>query len=71
MSKIIYKPHCEKCGSLIDQKVQFRRTEVNIGNRLRYRSADYTFNPYQCKNCGAIFDSAEFQPPEEVTQFLD
>ena len=71
MSKIVYKPHCEQCGALIEQKIQIKRTVLEIGNSIHwiYHPADYTFDPHQCENCGAIFDLAEFQPPEEVEDF--
>jgi len=73
MSKIVYKPHCEKCGALIDRKVQFKRytLEVNTDIPRVYDLTYYEFYPYRCENCGAVFDSAEIRPPEEVTEFLD
>ena len=71
MSKIIYKPHCEQCGALIEQKIQIKRIVREIGDSIRwiYHTTCYEFDPYQCENCGATFDSAEFQPPEEVEDF--
>lgn len=73
MSKIIYKPHCEKCGTLLDQKVQYTRHAFEVNNDIPrvHDTTYYEFRPYRCKNCGATFDSAEIQPPEEVLQFLD
>ena len=67
MSKIVYKPHCDKCGALIEQEIRFKKTVLELPNRIYhlYASEYYTFDPYQCKNCGAIFDSAEVQIPKE------
>lgn len=75
MSKIVYKPHCEKCGAIIDQKVQFKRYTLEGNNDIPrvyvYNLTYYEFYPHQCENCGAVFDSAECQLPEEVTEVLD
>ena len=73
MSKIVYKPHCEQCGSLIEQNIQFKRITLQVGDSTRWlynSTLDYEFNPFQCKICGAVFDSAEVQLPEEVEYFL-
>lgn len=73
MSKIVYKPHCEKCGALIEEKIQYRRIVIELPNHVFYRYAPeyYEFDPYKCKNCGAVFDSAEVPLPEEDLQFID
>ena len=73
MSKIIYRPHCGRCGSIIKQKVQFKRTalEGNIDIPRVHDLTCYEFYPYRCENCGATFDSAECQLPEEVEDFSE
>ena len=73
MSKIVYKPHCEQCGSLIKQNVQYRRItfegDYHRNSYLASRPALYEFYPYRCEVCGAVFDSAEVRPPKEVEEF--
>ena len=71
MSKIIYKPHCEKCGAIIEQKIQYKRIvpEDNIDIPRVHYLISYEFYPYRCENCGATFDSAEIRLPEEVEDF--
>lgn len=71
MGRIVYKPHCAKCGALIEQNVQFKRYEnmLKLNKNLQYKMNDYVFSPYRCKVCGEIFDSAEVQIPEEVECF--
>jgi predicted Zn-ribbon and HTH transcriptional regulator len=67
MSKIVYKPHCEKCGALIEQEVRFKRIMIDSFNHFPhlYATERYEFYPDRCENCGTIFDSAEVRLPEE------
>jgi len=71
MSKIIYKPHCEKCGAVINQKIQYKRIELegNIDIPRVHDLIYYEFYPHRCEHCATVFDSAELQPPEEVKDF--
>ena len=68
MSKIVYKPHCERCGALIEQKIQFKRNMIKLDNLIPplYASENCEINPYLCEICGAVFDSIEVRLPEEI-----
>ena len=68
MSKIIFKPYCEQCGALIDQVIQYKRTEtvLEVDKHIHLTKTYYGFNPCQCKVCGAVFDSVEIPLIEEV-----
>lgn len=67
-TKIIYKPHCGKCGSLIDIR------EYGIAHQDIYEKLDgvmmarkvgtYIF-PNKCAHCGVLFDSIEITPPKK------
>lgn len=69
MGAIVYRPHCEKCGALINQEIQLKRFVYETGN-LHLPTSYYEFTPFRCKHCGEVFDSAIFRQPEETTEFL-
>lgn len=66
MTKIEYKPHCAKCGALINEEVTYR--DVVIGGRA---ISDYLYsdgieiNPGRCNNCGEMFNKIEMKMPKK------
>lgn len=71
MGKIVYKPHCSKCGALIEGRPAWNKIIVDAGsnNLLKQESAE--IHPCRCENCGEFFDCIEFTPPEELpTEYL-
>lgn len=66
MTKIEYKPHCGKCGALIDEEVMYRDIVIE-GKSIR----DYSYlsgaviEPYRCSYCGEIFNRIEVRPPKK------
>ena len=66
MTKIEYKPHCAKCGALINEEVIYcEGTAIDdpcTGN-LYLKKAQIA--PYSCKNCGEIFDGIEIRGPKK------
>ena len=65
MTKIEYKPHCGKCGALIDEEVTYRNVVIE-GKSIR----DYSYlsgvviEPYRCSYCGEMFDRIEVKIPK-------
>lgn len=65
MTKIEYKPHCGKCGALIDEEVTYRNIVIE-GKSIR----DYSYlsgiviEPYRCSYCGEMFDRIEVKIPK-------
>jgi len=66
MTKIEYKPHCGKCGALIDEEVTYRNIVIE-GKSIR----DYSYlsgiviEPYRCSYCGEMFDRIEVKIPKK------
>ena len=74
-TKIIYKPHCSKCGSLIDtseyeityQDIYGRFTEMMLASKVGVNIC-----PDRCAQCGALFDCIEVPIPKQLPDiFLD
>ncbi len=65
-NNIIYKPHCGKCGALIDEDVSFRKIHMDSKNFkiLHFESAEVY--PYVCKECGTIFECIEIKEPKQL-----
>jgi DNA-directed RNA polymerase subunit RPC12/RpoP len=65
MTKIEYKPHCGKCGALINEEVTYRDIVIE-GESIR----DYSYlsgvaiEPYRCSHCGEMFDRIEIRIPK-------
>ena len=53
-TKIIYKPHCGKCGFPIDTS-EYEITYQDV----------YVY-PNKCAHCGTIFDSIEIRLPKQL-----
>lgn len=56
MGIIIYKPHCSKCGAIIDQVTYRKITE--LGNFI-------DIEPSRCPRCREVFETIEIPIPEE------
>lgn len=64
MARIIYIPHCSKCGAVINDKVMYET--INLKNFI---GNNYTsIYPIQCKTCGEYFDCIEITPPTDLTK---
>ena len=65
MTKIEYKPHCGKCGALIDEEVTYRNVVIE-GKSIRDYSylSDAVIEPYRCSYCGEMFDRIEVKIPK-------
>ena len=71
MGKIVYKPHCSKCGALIESKISWKKIIMDVGSDklLKLEAAD--IHPCGCEACGEIFECIEITPPEELpTEYL-
>ena len=54
MGYIEYKPHCSKCGQIIDTDVYCRVFEVDLGiNNLK--RIEKEIHPMMCPYCGTDF----------------
>ena len=70
MDKIIYKPHCGKCGCIIDT------SEYNISYQNIYEKptkkipvpirVGTIINPDRCVHCGALFEAIEISMPKQL-----
>ena len=66
MTKIEYKPHCAKCGTLINAEVTYGKIIHRNRNLMLRLLDDIEINPRRCNNCGEIFDGITIRPPKEV-----
>lgn len=66
MTKIEYKPHCGKCGALIDEEVTYRDVIIE-GKSIRDYSylSSVVIEPYRCSHCGEMFDRIEVRIPKK------
>jgi predicted Zn-ribbon and HTH transcriptional regulator len=65
MESIVYKPHCGRCGYIIDP-VKYEVGCQDIYFPVRGLLGKYTdVNPGSCPHCGAIFDSIEIPQPKQ------
>lgn len=60
MATIIYKPHCGKCGAIINQKVTY----------IRYDGGFIDTEPSKCAYCGEVFGTIEIPIPEEMNTMI-
>lgn len=54
MSSILFRPTCEKCGTVIWDHIDCKTFSETVD---RFSTRHYCIEPYQCRECGAIFDS--------------
>lgn len=64
MGIIIYKPHCGKCGAIINQKITYRK--VAIAKDRLYGGCFIDIKPNRCACCGEVFETIEILIPEEI-----
>lgn len=66
MTKIEYKPHCGKCGALINEEVTYAHIINESSTISNYSSlSDVEINPWRCSYCGEIFNLIEIKMPKE------
>jgi DNA-directed RNA polymerase subunit RPC12/RpoP len=65
MTKIEYKPHCGKCGALIDEEVTYRDVVIEDKSIRDYSYlSGVVIEPYRCSHCGEMFDRIEIRIPK-------
>jgi DNA-directed RNA polymerase subunit RPC12/RpoP len=65
MTKIEYKPHCGKCGALIDEEVTYRDVVIEDKSIRDYSYlSGVAIEPYRCSHCGEMFDRIEIRIPK-------
>lgn len=64
MGTIIYKPHCGKCGAIINQKVRYREIEDEIVKYRLYSGYFIDIEPNRCACCGEVFGTIEIPIPK-------
>lgn len=62
MGTIIYKPHCGKCGAIINQKVIYREVKEEICKNCLSYFVD--IEPDRCAHCGNVFETIEIPIPK-------
>lgn len=72
MTRIVYKPHCAKCGALINGEVAFREIidELKAPNGYFCNHPIYDISPYKCEKCGELFEGIEMKMPEYEREVL-
>ena len=64
MTKIVYLPHCARCGALIKEEVIYSDEVIKDETLSKlYLRKNRNISPYSCKNCGEIFDVIEIKVP--------
>lgn len=63
MGTIIYKPHCSKCGAIINQKVTYRKAVEEVAKNRLYYYIDV--EPNRCACCGEVFGTIVIPMPKE------
>ena len=62
MTKIIYRPHCSKCGAIINEKVSYQEI---ISDDFPYHLINAAMNPSKCECCGEYFIGIQIDLPVE------
>lgn len=65
-NKIVYKPHCGNCGSLIDMEVAYRYVYEKDTETMLANMVCTEVYPDRCDNCGATFNTIEIQMPKQL-----
>lgn len=70
MGEIVYKPHCSKCGAVINEKISYRNMVLELTpNNLAWQWTDVF--PTKCEHCNQPFTTIEIPlPEEEPTEYL-
>lgn len=67
MARIVYKPMCSNCGSVIEKEVRYKEIDLlsNPFETILGRNSITVITPYKCEKCGAFFDCIEIRPPRK------
>lgn len=68
-SKIVYKPHCNNCGILIDTseyEITYQEIYENCREAMLAEKVGVEIYPNRCEHCGAVFDSIEITQPKKL-----
>lgn len=73
MARIVYKPHCSKCGAVINDEVMYKKIKLEAEKGIGWCFGDEYTNiyPMKCKTCGAYFNCIEITPPINLTKEED
>jgi DNA-directed RNA polymerase subunit RPC12/RpoP len=66
MGTILYKPHCAKCGALIDDDIAYRGLIEHVVDSGTCQETMVMVYPNKCKCCGEPFSSIEIPLPREL-----
>ena len=66
MTKIVYAPHCARCGALINEEVVYGDITIKDKSLGKLYLRSIEISPYRCKNCGEIFDRIEIKAPRRI-----
>lgn len=66
MGTILYKPHCAKCGALIEGDIMYRGLIERVVSHSSYQNSLVMVYPDKCKCCGEPFNSIEIPLPKEL-----
>lgn len=71
MGTIVYKPHCDKCGALIDEKISYRNIIFGPTSNSDLAGQWIDVFPTKCEHCGQPFSTIEIPiPKQEPTEYL-
>lgn len=68
-TKIVYKPHCGKCGFPIDtseHEIAYQDIYEPATTVMLQHEVGINIYPCKCEHCGAPFDAIEIQPPKQL-----
>ena len=65
MGEIIYKPHCSKCGAVINQEIAYR-INTDESRKTLFLSYFSEIDPNRCPRCGEIFGTIKIIMPKEL-----
>ena len=70
--KIVYKPHCGKCGAVINTKVAYNKIVIESYKNLHLPKETIEVFPSRCECCGQAFNMIEILLPEQLsTEYLN
>ena len=65
-TSIIYKPHCGKCGALIEDNIMYKGVTECIETANLYKETGISIHPDRCKCCGNSFNVIEIPLPKQL-----
>ncbi len=72
-NKIVYKPHCGKCGFPIDtseNEIAYQNVYDYAYEKKLAGIVDTKIYPYKCAHCGATFNTIEIQMPKQLNDIF-